>query len=198
MGATVQHKVFRIERLLPQARRIAGERPVTGLAGGTGSTSHVRDDVLRMRQMLQRARQELAATTDTRLQRMADELKSVRRDTDSATHKVLGAIEQIDDMAKTLAAALKHDQHRALAQDIQEQATRVYEACNFQDIAGQRIANALLAIDAVEGQLARAVAALDDRVTAPAAIERNALVNGPKLDSDTGHASQDDVDLIFS
>ncbi|OJY42801.1 MAG: hypothetical protein BGP08_18915 [Rhizobiales bacterium 64-17] len=184
--------------MLPQARRIAGERPVTGLAGSTGSTSHVRDDVLRMRQMLQRARQELAATADARLQRMADELKSVRRDTDSATHKVLGAIEQIDDMAKTLAAALKNDQHRALAQDIQEQATRIYEACNFQDIAGQRIANALLAIDAVEGQLARAVAALDDRVTAPAAVERNALVNGPKLDSDKGHASQDDVDLIFS
>lgn len=148
--------------------------------------------------MLQRARQELSATTDARLRRMADELKSVQRDTDSATHTVLGAIEQIDDMAKTLAAALKTEQYRALAQDIQEQATRIYEACNFQDIAGQRIANALLAIDAVESQLAQALTALDDRVTAQPTTERNALVNGPRLDGDAGHASQDDVDLIFS
>ncbi len=192
MGATVQHKVFKIERMLPQARRPAGERPMT-----VGTMPHARDDVLRMRQMLQRARQELTATTDARLQRMAEELKSVRRDTASATHTVLGEIEQIDDMAKTLAAALKTEQYRALAQDIQEHATRIYEACNFQDIAGQRIANALLAIEAVESQLARVAAALDDRMTAQPTTERNTLVNGPRLTSDTGHASQDDVDLIF-
>lgn len=190
----MQRKVFRIERLLPQARRLAGERPATSHTAG----AHARDDVLRMRQMLQRARQELTATAEMRMQRMTDELKSVQRDTGTATHKVLGAIEQIDDMAKTLAAALKNEHYRALALDIQEQTTRVYEACNFQDIAGQRIANALLAIDAVESQIARAVAALDDRVTTHAANERHALVNGPRLDSDTGHASQDDVDLIFS
>lgn len=181
--------------MLPQARRLASERPATSHAG---NTPHARDDVLRMRQMLQRARQELTATAETRLRRMTEELKSVQRDTDSATHKVLGAIEQIDDMAKTLAAAQKTEQYRALAQDIQEHATRVYEACNFQDIAGQRIANALLAITAVENQLMRAVAALDDRVTAAATPERHALVNGPRLDTDAGHASQDEVDLIFS
>lgn len=188
----MQHKVFRIERLLPQARRISGDRPAAG------SATHARDDVLRLRQMLQHARQELAATTQARLQRMADELESVRRDTGSATHTVLGAIEQIDDMAKTLAAAVKTEQHRALAQDIQEQATRIYEACNFQDIAGQRIANALLAIDAVESQLARVAAALDDRVTAQPTMQRHALVNGPRLDGDRGHVSQEDVDAIFS
>jgi chemotaxis protein CheZ len=193
VGATVQHKVFKIERMLPQARRLAGERPIAA-----SNVPHARDDVLRMRQALQRARQELTATMDARLQRMAEELKSIRRDTDSATHTVLGEIEQIDDMAKTLAAALKSEQHRALAQDIQEHATRIYEACNFQDIAGQRIANALLAIEAVESQLARAAATLDERVTTQATTERNALVNGPRLTSDTGHASQDDVDLIFS
>ncbi len=193
MGATVQHKVFKIERMLPQARRLAGERPIAA-----SNVPHARDDVLRMRQALQRARQELTATMDARLQRMAEELKSIRRDTDSATHTVLGEIEQIDDMAKTLAAALKSEQHRALAQDIQEHATRIYEACNFQDIAGQRIANALLAIEAVESQLARAAATLDERVTTQATTERNALVNGPRLTTDTGHASQDDVDLIFS
>ncbi len=193
MGATVQHKVFKIERMLPQARRLAGERPTAA-----SNVPHARDDVLRMRQALQRARQELTATMDARLQRMAEELKSIRRDTDSATHTVLGEIEQIDDMAKTLAAALKSEQHRALAQDIQEHATRIYEACNFQDIAGQRIANALLAIEAVESQLARAAATLDERVTTQATTERNALVNGPRLTTDTGHASQDDVDLIFS
>jgi chemotaxis protein CheZ len=193
VGATVQHKVFKIERMLPQARRLAGERPIAA-----SNVPHARDDVLRMRQALQRARQELTATMEARLQRKAEELKSIRRDTDSATHTVLGEIEQIDDMAKTLAAALKSEQHRALAQDIQEHATRIYEACNFQDIAGQRIANALLAIEAVESQLARAAATLDERVTTQAATERNALVNGPRLTSDTGHASQDDVDLIFS
>lgn len=193
MGATVQHKVFKIERMLPQARRLAGERPIAA-----SNVPHARDDVLRMRQALQRARQELTATMDARLQRMAEELKSIRRDTDSATHTVLGKIEQIDDMAKTLAAALKSEQHRALAQDIQEHATRIYEACNFQDIAGQRIANALLAIEAVESQLARAAATLDERLTTQATTERNALVNGPRLTGDIGHASQDDVDLIFS
>ena len=61
--------------------------------------------------------------------------------------KILKSTEVIDESAKALAATMKTDYERGLAQDIQDQVVQIYEACNFQDLAGQRIGNVIATLD---------------------------------------------------
>ena len=98
-----------------------------------------------------------------------------------------------DDSAKALTASLKDDYKRGLAQEIQDNVLRIYEACNFQDIAGQRIGNVMKTLAAIETQVADMLSRCDD-IPAAGPVARSALpperglLNGPKLDHDAGHA----------
>ena len=42
-----------------------------------------------------------------------------------------------------------------LAQDIRDQVIRIFDACNFQDLAGQRIAKVLATLKFIEDRIAR-------------------------------------------
>jgi len=102
------------------------------------------------------------------------------------------------------------DQARAVSaarQDIRDQVIRIFEACNFQDLAGQRIAKVLTTlkipsttasarmmdiwggIDAFKDYTAAAIAA---RGPGAGAAQR------PQARGETGHASQEDIDALFS
>ena len=58
-------------------------------------------------------------------------------------------------MASTLAARLKDEQSRALAQDIQERVVKIFEACNFQDLTGQRITKVVATLKFIETHIVR-------------------------------------------
>ena len=83
---------------------------------------------------------------------------------------------------------------------------RIFEACNFQDLSGQRIAKVLATLKFVEDRVTRmmeiwggAEALSHYAAEARAARENaNVLLHGPQLAGDSGHASQDDVDAIFA
>jgi chemotaxis protein CheZ len=137
--------------------------------------------------------------------RATRELDAVADGTERATQQILDAAEVIEEAAKLLSASVKQGQERALAQDIQDHALRIFEACNFQDLSGQRITKVLATLQFVEDRVARMMeiwggAEAFREFTAAALAERQReaqLLNGPKLDGDPGHASQDDVDAIF-
>jgi len=81
-----------------------------------------------------------------------------------------------------------------VAADILEHVVKIFEACNFQDLAGQRINKAIAALKLVEQQLDRLSAIWGKVDHAPTAK----LINGPKLDKDGGHADQDEIDQMFA
>ena len=85
--------------------------------------------------------------------RAAGELGAAVDGMEKATEKILKSAEVIDDSAKALAAALKTDYERGLAQDIQEHVVQIYEACNFQDLGGQRIGNVIETLTTIEDQV---------------------------------------------
>jgi chemotaxis protein CheZ len=134
------------------------------------------------------------------------ELDAVVDGTERATQQILEAAETIDEDANTLSALLKHEQDRALASDIRDHVVRIFEACNFQDLSGQRIAKVLATLKFVEDRVARmleiwggrdalkdyAVVARADRDT------ETKLVSGPKLNGDPGHVSQQEIDAMFA
>jgi chemotaxis protein CheZ len=138
---------------------------------------------------------------ERRMVRAADELRASVDGMDNATQKILKSVEIIDESARALAAAQKNDYGIGLTQEIQDQVVAIYEACNFQDLAGQRIGNVLGIMTMIEDQ----VSAMLDRYNGGTGGERPpaparpgaALLNGPKLDDDTGHASQSDIDAMF-
>ena len=141
---------------------------------------------------------------DRRMARAAGELAAAVESMETATQKVLASVEAIDDCARVLVSALSDDYHHGLAQDIQDHVVRVYEACNFQDLAGQRIGKVIATLVMVEEQLAVMIencnsvdnAAQPDKAAGSA--PSSDLLNGPRLDGTGGHASQQDIDLMFA
>lgn len=129
--------------------------------------------------------------------RLEHELKAVVSGTEQATQKILAAAEAIDSTANTLSAALAGKLEQGLAQDIQDFALQIFEACNFQDLIGQRVGKIVTAIKFVEDHIARVL----EEIKTAAAATRNADghdLHGPRLDGDAGHASQGDIDAMFA
>jgi chemotaxis protein CheZ len=128
--------------------------------------------------------------------RIAHELNAVVEGSERATQKILTAAEEIDVTANNLSAALDGRIEQGLAQDIQDLVIKIFEACNFQDLIGQRVAKVLATLDFVEDHIARV---LEEIKTASAGTRRNGAnaLHGPRLEGDLGHASQDDVDAMF-
>ena len=135
--------------------------------------------------------------------RVTRELDAVAESAERATQQILGAAEAIEDAAKTLSASLKREQEQSLALDIQDNVLRIFEACNFQDLTGQRIAKVLTTLKFVEDRVAHMIEIWGGieafrSYAAEATLDRNSLLHGPKLEGDEGHVSQDDVDAMFA
>lgn len=138
------------------------------------------------------------------IKRVTQELAAVKEGTTEATDRLLKSAETIEQTASTLMAALKGGHEQGLAQDIQDQVTQIFEACNFHDLTSQRISKVVTTLKQVEDHLSQMVEIWNaiERFTnyvgrlAPA-TGTDALLNGPKLDGDEGHASQNDIDLLF-
>ncbi len=153
-----------------------------------------------------RNKHELAALIgddkERRLVRAGEELSAAVAAMRDATDDILGTAEAADDSARTLAASLTDEFKRGLAQDIQEQIVRIYEACNFQDIAGQHIGKVIGMLASVESQLEVILARCNGMhaATEPpdASGKGSNLLNGPKLQGDAGHATQNDIDRMFA
>jgi len=133
------------------------------------------------------------------------ELGAVVGGTEQATQQILEATEAIDQAATALSKNISSDQQKLLSEEIQERVVSIFEACNFQDLTGQRISKVMTTMKFIEQHInammeiwggvdaikAHATPIVDTR-------EGDAkLLNGPKLEGDAGHASQDDIDALF-
>jgi chemotaxis protein CheZ len=121
-------------------------------------------------------------------ERAAAELAAAMEAIEKACAQMLGTAEHVEEHARSIADAAKSKKTRALASDIQEQIARLYELCNFQDVAGQRIAKVI-----------RLLTGSPESNTAgeQAHSHSSQLINGPRLDGAAGHVTQDDVDTLF-
>jgi chemotaxis protein CheZ len=143
--------------------------------------------------------------TGEQASRMTHELDAVVCGTEQATQTILGMVEEIDGIASSMIDGDMEPDDKALGKEIQDRVVRVFEACNFQDITGQRISkvvNTWKFIESHIGQMMEIWGGIDAfKDFIPDAPQEpqgdDALLNGPKLDNDVGHASQDDIDALF-
>lgn len=132
------------------------------------------------------------------LKRAAGELGAAVEGMEKAVQTILQSAEVIDDRAKALADVHRSGHERKLAEDVQDHLTRIYEACNFQDIAGQRIGKVIETLNAVDVRGTRPTGNSADHQRAAERPERpKRLLNGPRLDGETDSVSQHDIDAMF-
>ncbi len=130
--------------------------------------------------------------------RIAHELEAVTTGTEQATQKIIAAAEEIDQLANNLAAALNGRIEQGLAQDIADLVIRIFEACNFQDLTGQRVIKVMTALKFIEDHVGCALDEIKNAPGAAAADGAAQYLHGPRLDIDSGHISQSEIDVIFS
>jgi chemotaxis protein CheZ len=139
------------------------------------------------------------------MSKVTGELGAVVGGTEEATQQILEAAEAIDQAAAAMTKVNSPDQKKLLSEEIGERVVSIFEACNFQDLTGQRISKVMTTMKFIENHItvmmdiwggidairAHAPAIVDDR-------EGDArLLNGPKNEGDVGHASQNDIDALF-
>ena len=134
--------------------------------------------------------------TASHIPQATDELDAVIGATEDATNKIMDVCDEITTLAPECPPAV--------AEKLIGCTTKIFEACNFQDITGQRISkvvNALKHIDAKVEALLKELnidgyeAEPDSAAEAPPVDPDQALLNGPQLD---GLAiSQDEIDQLM-
>lgn len=171
----------------------------------------ISDAIVRTRQEIADLRQEQEAG------RSRDELHAVVASTEQATNTILSAAETVDTLARKIGLRTKDAESRNDVQAIQAQMQTVFEACNFQDLTGQRISKVVRTVVLVEERVAEmlrfwagpAGSTAHPAYTTPARPkpveakpagrgrgDEDGLLNGPALPGSAA-VSQDAVDALF-
>jgi chemotaxis protein CheZ len=125
-----------------------------------------------------------------------DELDAIVAHTASATNAILESCETLDEVGTAVSGEM--------AAKLTDATTRIYEACSFQDITGQRITKVVATLKTIEEKVASIIAAFGDRsdittdtlpVVSPIAAEVS-LLNGPQLP--TAAMDQSDIDRLLA
>jgi chemotaxis protein CheZ len=88
--------------------------------------------------------------TDNHIPFATDELDAIVEHTARATNAILTSCETLDDVAAGVTGEP--------ASRLQDATTRIYEACSFQDITGQRITKVVATLKTIESKVAQIVA----------------------------------------
>jgi chemotaxis protein CheZ len=137
--------------------------------------------------------------------KVTGELGAVVGGTEQATQQILEAAEAIDQAATAMTKVNSPDQQKRLSEEIGERVVSIFEACNFQDLTGQRISKVMTTMKFIETHITvmmdiwGGVDAI--RAHAPPIVDAREgdarLLNGPKNEGDVGHVSQNDIDALF-
>jgi chemotaxis protein CheZ len=149
------------------------------------------------------AKREIAALrpdeiTAEHLPTATDELDAIVGATEEATNTILQAMEVLGNLTEKMPTEI--------ADQVNDAVTQVYEACNFQDVTGQRITKVVKALKHIEDRVDGLVAAFGDEIAkyreahpkqeGPKEITDKDLLNGPQLPDNA--SKQDDIDALLA
>lgn len=117
-----------------------------------------------------------------------DELDAIVTHTAVATETILESCEVLDTLAETL--------EDGPSRRVQEMTMRIYEACSFQDITGQRIAKIVATLQAIEAKVGHIRTAFGNPPSQPAPPNDASLLNGPQLPANA--MAQAEIDLLLA
>ena len=162
------------------------------------SPDAMRAELQNLMQLINQAKIDVAAIRPDEIQtqhipQATDELDAIVEATATATSTIMDACEQIE----TIGAQTGEGAQQALS----DQVTKIYEACSFQDITGQRVTKVVKALKQIDDKIQQLIVAFGPMPTdknnalTTAPTGDAALLNGPQL-SGQG-MGQDDIDKLL-
>ena len=160
------------------------------------------EEISHLAKTIENARTEIAALRPDELKQKdlptaTDELDAVVGATEDATNLILTTCE---DLLNKFASKLPGENQAELTDYV----TKIFEACNFQDITGQRITKVVKTLKTIEERVARLLATFGPEIAeirkhggdTDSRTGDHALLNGPQLPT---HAiGQDDIDALLA
>jgi chemotaxis protein CheZ len=175
-------------------------------AGDPRVNQFIRQEVTKLAQHVSQAKKEIfdILPTDNNTEffnAAGEELNAVVKATEEATNTILDAADAII----AVSGSLPPDRTKAA---ILDSATQIFNACNFQDITGQRITKVIKTLEYVEAKLAKlatlfgsdnnAISELAGKDSAAILEDKRPdaeLMEGPQLGNKG--VSQDEIDALF-
>ncbi len=170
---------------------------VTGPDTLSGSEAALLVEIEDLAAMVANARADVAALgaddiTASHIPSATDELDAIVTHTATATDSILECCETLEAMMARLAPAE--------ARLVQDSVTRIYEACSFQDITGQRISKVVATLQAIEQRVTHMIEVFKPGMPAQAAVMHpgpvHGLLNGPQLPD--AAMAQSDIDALLA
>ncbi len=157
-----------------------------GKHSGSGN-KNLLDEVKQLAEFLEKTKQEVMhdhTAADATLH-----LAAIIQNTEEASHKIIDAVGAISEVANDIGG----EAQKAIAAEI----TKIYEACNFQDLTSQRITKVIKILDSVSERINNMLMLFGTTsVTATKPEGEAALLNGPQLPDRA--PTQSDIDALFS
>jgi chemotaxis protein CheZ len=133
------------------------------------------------------------------------ELGAVVKSTEQATTIILDAAERVEEIIQELRAQLGEGYHSDRLNDMREFIVGIYEACNFQDLTGQRINKIVRALSFIEERVQAMISAwnIKEFETLPLPVstlqtDGDLELHGPGDETGKdGSISQADIDALF-
>ncbi len=200
---------IRALRSIVQPTKELGEKALEQLRRDQAEALKIKHEMDLIYEAINRTKREIATLhvsgcNGQELSRVSNELDAVVAGTEGATETILASAEAIDERAGILSAKLKGDD-QGLANDIQDNIVQIFEACNFQDLTGQRISKVVGTLRFVEERIIKMMdiwggveSFKEIEVELEHRMGDQSLLNGPALTDDAGIASQDDIDALFA
>jgi len=164
--------------------------------------------IVQLYEYMERIKSEVAAVKHPNapvdhFNKVADQLNAIVQATEDATNTIMESTEATSALAESLKDRIHIDEVTKDLDKIVEHSNRVFEACTFQDITGQRIGKIVQTMNLLEGTLSSlvviigkdSIAALpvrDDEKTKDGDVP----MDGPALEGEES-VSQADIDALF-
>jgi chemotaxis protein CheZ len=137
-----------------------------------------------------------------KIEAASHELSAVVMDTENATDKIITAAEAIEKLSEELRNSTTNEDEIGQLEEIGEYVVNVYEACNFQDITGQRITKVINTMMFIDEQVQKMMnvwggeaAFAEIEIENEDALPVGDRLHGPAMPD--APISQDDIDALF-
>lgn len=202
-----------IAALRAEMRDMVIKAPPPEASGGgtvpTAEASALKTELRALAFCIEQTKSEIAALRSEdddvdRLYSVTSELDAVVSATENATHQILSSSERIETLMREARAHLSDGYAGRILEDVQDCTIAIFEACNFQDITGQRISKVVRTLQYIESRINSMVEIWGEdsfttcsrRLDEPKAADEALLLNGPQLGN--GGISQEDIDRLFA
>lgn len=175
---------------------------LTRVEAGDSGRLEIYRELKNLQAIIEEAREEIGAARAkdinvTHIPNATDELDAVVVATAEATGVIMDSCDVIGEKAALVGGEI--------GDSLTAEVTKIYEACSFQDITGQRIKKVVSTLATIEQKVAKLVDVLSEKLPftdhgdGSVADERSGdakLMNGPQMSAKA--ISQDDIDKLLS